>query len=510
MNHTLKTPLSNRRSRNDSWNNSPNNSSRGSLSISLILVAAFALLAGCTVGPKYNKPPVATPPAFKESEGWKVAQPSDAAIKGKWWEMFNDAELNSLEEKVSVNNQNIASAAAAYFAARDQVKEARSQLFPTVTVSPSIGNARQPLPAGTTSTNQSAIQSSFSLPFDATWQPDFWGKVRNTINAAAYGAQVSAADLENVRLAAQSQLAVDYFQLRGQDSLTKLLDSTVIAFRESLDLTKALYETGIDSDESVAQAETQLEETEAQDTNLGILRAQLEHAIALLVGQPASTFSIPVAPLTTPPPPIPLGVPSDLLERRPDVAASERSMAQANSQIGIAVAAFYPTVTLSGSAGLNSTSFTSWFTWPSRFWAVSAGLSETLYDAGLRKATVDQFRQQYDETVANYRQTVLTAFQQVEDNLAALRILSVEVAQQDTAVTSARRNLTLATDRYRLGIDPYLNVITAQTSLLSNEQTATSLRTQQITASVQLVQALGGGWNASQLPTPASMITKVP
>ncbi len=348
------------------------------------------------------------------------------------------------------------------------------------------------------------------MPFDATWQPDFWGKVRNTINAAAYGAQVSAADLENVKLAAQSELAVDYFQLRGQDSLTKLLDSTVIAFRESLNLTKALYETGIDSEESVAQAETQLDETEALATNLGILRAQLEHAIALLIGQPASTFSIPVAPLSTTPPPIPLGLPSDLLERRPDVAASERSMAQANSQIGIATAAFYPTVTLSGSAGLSSTSFTSWFTWPSRFWAVSAGLSETLYDAGLRKATVDQFRHQYDETVANYRQTVLTAFQQVEDNLAALRILSVEVAQQDTAVTSAQRGLVLATDRYRLGIDPYLNVITAQTTLLSNQQTATSLRTQQITASVQLVQALGGGWNASQLPTPASMITKVP
>jgi NodT family efflux transporter outer membrane factor (OMF) lipoprotein len=510
MNRTLKMnpPSLNHSTRK---HRTPNNSSRGSLPVSLILLAAFALLAGCTVGPKYNKPPVTTPPAFKESEGWKVAQPSDAAIKGKWWEMFNDAELNALEEKVSVNNQNIASAAAAYFAARDQVKEARSQLFPTVTVSPSIGNARQPLPANSTiSTNSSAIQSSFSLPFDATWQPDFWGKVRNTINAAAYGAQVSAADLENVRLAAQSQLAVDYFQLRGQDSLTKLLDSTVIAFRESLDLTKALYETGIDSDESVAQAETQLEETQALDTNLGILRAQLEHAIALLIGQPASTFSIPVAPLSTTPPPIPLGLPSDLLERRPDVAASERSMAQANSQIGIATAAFYPTVTLSGSVGLSSTSFTSWFTWPSRFWSVGAGLSETLFDAGLRKATVAQFRSQYDETVANYRQTVLTAFQQVEDNLAALRILSVEVAQQDTAVTSAQRNLVLATDRYRLGIDPYLNVITAQTSLLSNQQTATSLRTQQITASVQLVEALGGGWNASQLPTPASMITKVP
>lgn len=510
MNRTLKinSPSSNNRRPSNHW---PKNASRGTLPVSLILVAAFALLAGCTVGPKYNKPPVTTPPAFKESEGWKVAQPSDSAIKGKWWEIFNDAELNSLEEKVSVDNQNIASAAAAYFAARDQVKEARSQLFPTVTVSPSIGNTRQPLPANSTiSTNASAIQSSFSLPFDATWQPDFWGKVRNTINAAAYGAQVSAADLENVRLAAQSQLAVDYFQLRGQDSLTKLLDSTVIAFRESLDLTKALYETGIDSDESVAQAETQLEETQALDTNLGILRAQLEHAIALLIGQPASTFSIPVAPLSTTPPPIPLGLPSDLLERRPDVAASERSMAQANSQIGIATAAFYPTVTLSGSVGLSSTSFTSWFTWPSRFWSVGAGLSETLFDAGLRKATVAQFRSQYDETVANYRQTVLTAFQQVEDNLAALRILSVEVAQQDTAVTSAQRNLVLATDRYRLGIDPYLNVITAQTSLLSNQQTATSLRTQQITASVQLVQALGGGWNASQLPTPASMITKVP
>ncbi len=321
---------------------------------------------------------------------------------------------------------------------------------------------------------------------------------------------MSAADLENTRLTIQSELAADYFQLRGQDSLKDLLDSTVIAFQESLNLTKALYETGIDSDESVAQAETQLEQTQAQETNIGNNRAQIEHAIALLTGQPASTFSIPVEPLKTPPPAIPVGVPSDLLERRPDIAAAERSMAQANSQIGIAVAAFYPTVTLSGSAGLTSTAFTSWFTWPSRFWSVGAGLSETLFDAGLRKATVEQFRAQYDETVANYRQAVLTAFQQVEDQLAALRILSVEVQQQDTAVTSARRNLVLATDRYRLGIDPYLNVITAQTALLSNQQTATTLRTQQITASVQLVEALGGGWNASQLPTPASMITKVP
>jgi NodT family efflux transporter outer membrane factor (OMF) lipoprotein len=303
---------------------------------------------------------------------------------------------------------------------------------------------------------------------------------------------------------------VDYFQLRGQDSLKQLLDSTVVAYQESLDLTKALYETGIDSDESVAQAETQLETTQALDTNLGILRAQYEHAIALLTGQAASTFSIAVEPLKTAPPPIPTGIPSELLERRPDIAASERSMAQANAQIGIATAAFYPTVTLSGGVGLSSTSFTSWFTWPSRFWSVGASLTETIFDAGLRRATVEQYRSQYDETVANYRQTVLTGFQQVEDNLATLRILEKEIQQQDTAITSAQRGLVLATDRYRLGIDPYLNVITAQTTLLSNQQTATDLRTQQMTAGVQLIEALGGGWNVSQLPSTASMVTKVP
>jgi len=476
------------------------------------LLAGGALLTGCVVGPKYAKPPVDTPPAYKESQDWKVAQPSDAVIKGKWWEMFNDPQLNALEEKVNVSNQNIAAAAAAFFAAREQVKEARAQLFPTVTASPSITNSRNP--AGTnsagasSSTKTSTITTVSTLPVDASWQPDLWGRVRNTIAAAAFGAQASAADLENTRLTIESEVAVDYFDLRGQDSLKQLLDSTVIAFQESLDLTKALYETGIDSDESVAQAETQLEATQALDTNLGILRSQYEHAIATLTGQPASTFSIPIQPLNATPPPVPAGVPSDLLERRPDIAAAERSMAQANSQIGIATAAFYPNVTLTGGLGFSSTSFASWFTWPSRFWSVGASASETLFDAGLRRATVQQFRAQFDETVADYRQTVLTGFQQVEDNLAALRILEQEIKQQDTAVTSAQRALTLATDRYRLGIDPYLNVITAQTTLLSNEQTATSLRTQQMAAAVQLVEALGGGWNASQLPTKASMIAK--
>ena len=331
--------------------------------------------------------------------------------------------------------------------------------------------------------------------------PDLWGRVRNTVRAQASAAQASAADLENTRLTVQAEVAADYFQLRGQDALKQLLDSTVIAYQESLDLTKALYETGIDSDESVAQAETQLESTQAQDTNLGILRAQYEHAIAMLVGQPASTFSIAAEPLKSDPPAIPFGVPSQLLERRPDVAANERLMEQANAQIGVALTAYYPTLTLSAAAGLESHSFTSWFTWPSRFFAVGPAVSETIFDGGLRKGTVQQFRAQYDVTVANYRETVLTAFQQVEDNLAALRLLSMEIQQQDTAVKSAERTLKVATDRYKLGIDPYLNVLTAQTSLLSNKQTAVDLRIQQMTSSVQLVEALGGGWDAAQLPS---------
>ena len=350
--------------------------------------------------------------------------------------------------------------------------------------------------------------NNFSLPFDASWTPDLFGRVRNLVRADVANAQASAADLENTRLTAQAEVAVDYFQLRGQDALKHLLDETVAAYEESLKLTRARYETGIDSDEAVAQSETQLESTRAQDTNLGILRAQFEHAIALLVGKSASSFSIAVEPLKTPPPAIPIGVPSQLLERRPDVAANERLMAQANALIGVATAAYYPTVTLSASAGLQSSSASSWFTWPSRFWSVGAAINETLYDGGLRRATVEQFRAQYDQTVANYRNTVLTAFQQVEDNLSGLRILSQEIQEQDAAIASAQRSLTLANDRYRLGIDPYLNVITAQTTLFANQQTAVNLRIQQIVHSVQLVEALGGGWDASTLPTAQQIISR--
>ncbi len=481
------------------------------------LLCGILLLQGCVVGPKYNRPPVQAPGTYKEvtpddlkkMDGWKVAQPQDSALHGKWWEILGDPELNTLEEQVNISNQNVAAAFANFMAARALVREARAQYFPTVSVGPSITYQHQPSSTSTVAKAASGTTfTEYSLPFDASWTPDLWGRVRNTVRANVANAQASAADLENTRLTAQAELAVDYFQLRGQDALKQLLDSTVVAYEESLKLTKALYETGIDSDESVAQAETQLEATRALDTNIGILRSQYEHAIALLVGQSASSFSIAVEPLKTPPPAIPFGVPSQLLERRPDVAASERLMAQANALIGVQKAAYYPTVALGASFGFQSTSGSSLFSWPSRLWSVGPAISELIYDGGLRRATVEQYRAQYDQTVANYRNTVLTAFQQVEDDLSGLRILSQEVQEQDIAIASAQRSLNLATDRYRLGIDPYLNVITAQTTLFSNQQTAVNLRIEQIVDSVQLIEALGGGWDSSTLPTSQQIISR--
>jgi NodT family efflux transporter outer membrane factor (OMF) lipoprotein len=499
------------------------------LEVTTCLALPLCLLAGCVVGPRYHTPHAETPASFKEltpadskvTDGWKVAQPKDATLRGHWWETFNDPQLNALEEKVNVSNQNIASAAASFLAARALVKEARSQLFPTLTTNPSLTTQR---PSATVSSGGSASSSGqgsgtgksastftdYSLPFDATWQPDLFGRIRNTVRSAAYGAQANAADLENTRLTVQAEVASDYFQLRGQDALKVLLDSTVTALQQSLDLTRAQYDTGVGTEEAVAQAETLLEATKAQDAALGIQRAQFEHAIAMLTGQPASSFSIQAEPLKSIPPAIPFGVPSELLERRPDIAAAERLVAQANAQIGIAKAAYFPTVTLSAAAGWESTSIGNWFAWPSRFFSIGPAAAETLFDAGLRRATVTQFRAQYDETVANYRQSVLTAFQQVEDNLASLRVLSVEIKHQDAAVQSAERTLELATDRYKLGLDPYLNVIIAQTSLLSNQEAVVSLRIQQMTASVGLIEALGGGWHASQIPSAAQLLTKAP
>ena len=472
-----------------------------------VVLCWILTLSGCTVGPRYARPAVATPAAYKELtpsaaqelDGWKQAQPNDAAIRDKWWEVFNDEQLNSLEDQVNISNQTIAAAAANFMAARALVREARANYYPTVAFGPSAVNERLP--------NQAAFQSqvrsfsSYSLPFEASWEPDLWGRVRNTVRANVANAQATAADLENVRLAEQSQLAIVYYELRVQDALKVLFEGTVAAYQESLELTQLQFQAGIASEEAVAQAETQLEATQAENTNLGIARAQFEHAIALLVGQPAAEFGLPVAPLAAKPPAVPFGVPSELLERRPDIAAAERAMAQANARIGVATAAFYPNVTLSASAGVGTTSIAKLFTWPSRFWSLGPSLAQTVFDAGARRATVEQFQALYDQSAANYRQTVLTAFQQVEDNLVALRLLSQEIQQQDMAVASAQRNLQAANERYRAGIDPYLNVISAQTILLSNQQTAVNLRGQQMTSGVRLIQALGGGWNASQLPS---------
>jgi len=483
------------------------------------------------VGPKYQKP-VATvqppPSVYKESptqfpdEGgaWKVAQPQDAMLHGKWWEIYNDPELNALEEQVNVNNQNIKQAFENFMAARTTVAQARSQLFPTVGTNPSYtrstasANTRGSTAntgsggTGTTTTSQSQTQL-FALPVSASWEPDLWGKVRNTINEARYNSQLSAADLENERLTEQASLASFYFELRGQDALQKIFDETIAADQKSVDLTRARYETGVDDLISLVQAQNALESARSQDTNLGIARAEFEHAIATLIGTPASSFSIPAKPLNAVPPAIPIGVPSQLLERRPDIAASERTMAAANAQIGIAVAAYYPNLTISGQVGFESSALKNLLAWPSRFWSVGPSLSETIFDAGLRRATVQQFTAVYNADVAGYRETVLTAFQQVEDNLAAVRILSKQIQEQQQAEQSAERYLELANARYYTGVDTYLNVLVAQTTLLSDQQELATLRTQAMTASVQLIEALGGGWDVSQLPSPAQVSEKI-
>jgi NodT family efflux transporter outer membrane factor (OMF) lipoprotein len=489
----------------------------------LVPWAVLTALSACTVGPPYQRPSADAPAAYKEltaaqfkdTDGWKVAAPKDAALRGTWWELFADPQLNALEEKVDGANQTVAQAYASFMQARAMVREAQSQYWPTLTVGASATRSRSPLgaaagSAGTTGANvggvtggssDAATGNFFSLPFDASWIPDLWGKVRNLVKGDIAAAQASAADLANARLTAQAELAVDYFQLRSQDALIDLTNATVKAYAESLEVTRAQYETGIGSDEALVQAQVQLQTTQAQATNLGIARAQYEHAIAVLVGQPASTFSVAAAQSTVRPPAVPFGVPSALLERRPDVAADERLMAQANAQIGVADAAYFPTLTLSASAGFESSNASDWLKWPARFWSVGPSVSETIFDGGLRSATVAQYRAAYDQSVATYRQTVLTAFQQVEDNLASLRILSQEIGQQDMAIASSQRYVTIATDRYKLGLDPYLDVITAQTSLFSNQQTGVTLRLQQLTASVQLIEAVGGGWEAAQLPT---------
>ncbi len=466
------------------------------------LLAALTLAAGCNFAPKYTAPTMATPPAYKETNGWKTAEPADTVIKGKWWEMFEDPQLDALEEQVVVSNQNLVAALENFLAARQVAIQARSELFPTVTGAPSATRGQAPS-AGTGSTFASGgkMYSEYTLPLDATWEPDLWGSIRNTFAASKFSAQASAAQLVNLRLTLQAELAVDYYELRSQDELIDLYNHTIQSYKDSLDLTKTLFETGIDSDLDVAQADSLLETTLAQATALGIQRAQFEHAIALLVGQSASTFSLKPAPLMYKPPLVPLGLPAQLLERRPDIAASERGVASSNAMIGVARAAFFPTLSLTGGTGLQSVTAASLLKSSSFYWALGASATETIFDAGRRMAVTRQAWADYRAGIANYRQTVLTAFQQVEDNLSSLRILATETQQQDVAVRAAQKNLDLAIERYRLGINSYLNVITAEVSLLSNQQTAVTIHLQQMTSSVQLVMALGGGWSTNDLPS---------
>jgi NodT family efflux transporter outer membrane factor (OMF) lipoprotein len=455
--------------------------------------------SACSTGPKYQVPKTTSPNRYKEGSEWSLAQPRDEKVHGEWWKMFGDTELDALEAQVNVSNQNIAASFAAYQEARAIVREARAQYFPTLSISPGVTTQRGANISSSGSAVSAGNFTQYSIPANATWAPDLWGRIRNTVQANIASAQVSQADLENERLLQQADLAIFYYEIRAQDSLQTLYNSTVSAYAETLKLNRALSKTGINSDEAVAQAETQLELAQAQATQLGIARAQYEHAIALLVGQPASNFTLPIAQLTTPPPQIPVSVPSKLLERRPDIAAAERGVAAANAQIGVAMAAYFPNLSLNGGAGLGATTLSALFSAPTFIWSLGASLSETIFDGGLRGATVDQYKAAYEQTVATYKQTVLTAFQQVEDGLAGLKFLSQQLKQQGTAVTSAQRYLRIATSRYRLGIDPYLDVITAQTTVLSAQQTEITVRMQELTTSVQLIEALGGGWDVSKL-----------
>jgi len=478
------------------------------LKITEVIFAAcllpMALLAACTVGPDYVRPATETPPSFKELQGWKVAQPKDNMIRDAWWEMYGDPQLDELEDQINISNQNIAAAEAQFREARAQVQQARAGYFPTVGISPSATRSRSSstsVISGTSVSGRGVTTSDFSLPVNATWVPDVWGRIRRSVESSRASAQASAADVESARLIAHAEVAQDYFQLRMLDAQKQLLDTTVSIYQKFLQLTKNKYATGVSARSDVLVAESQLKTTQAQAIDVGVQRAQLEHAIAVLIGKPPSAFSIPASPLAldSVPPVIPVGVPSDLLERRPDIAAAERLVAAQNAQIGVAEAAFYPTITLSASGGFQSSDISTLLNWPSRIWAIGAMLSETVFDAGLRSALTDQARAAYDANVATYRQTVLAAFQNVEDNLAALRILEQEAVAQDEAVKAAQQSVVIFTNQYKAGTASALDVITVQAIELSDKKTAIGILGNRMIDSVLLLEALGGGWNSAQL-----------
>jgi NodT family efflux transporter outer membrane factor (OMF) lipoprotein len=470
-------------------------------------------LTGCVVGPKYHAPapPPVTAANYKESTvnfqdepGWKVASPGDAMLRGNWWEVFNEPELNALEGQLNINNQNIKQYFEQYMEARALIAEARSQYWPTITAGPSWSRSRSSSNLGSSSTaNPGHTSSLWAAPIDASWTPDLWGKIRNEVRSAEYAAQASAADLVNEQLTEQASLAEYYFEIRGQDMLQQILDQTVVADKKALDANQGAYDTGTGDYISVVEARATLQSAQASATNVGLSRAQYEHAIAVLLGKVATDFSIPVKPMVYAPPPIPTGVPSQLVERRPDVAAAERTLAEANATIGIGYGAFFPQVTISAGAGFEASTLKHLFDWASRTWSVGPSASQVIFDGGLYRAELHQYQAAYNADLASYRQTSLTAFQQVEDALAGTRIYSQQIIEQQDAVKSAQEFLTLETQRYNSGIDPYVDVVTAQTTVLGDQQTLNTLQVSQMLSAVELVQALGGGWDATQLPTPS-------
>ena len=478
-----------------------------------VLLAAALVLAGCKpVGPNYNRPGYQAPAAYKETGAstvvtpppspaggsWQPANPSDGMLRGKWWEIYRDPQLNQLEDSIATNNQSLRQALETFLAARDQANAARSNLFPTfsagLSASRSRVSANRPLANSTTNYNDLVISGQ------ASWEPDFWGRIRRTVEAARQNAQASAADMANVDLSLHAEMASDYFQLRGLDAQTKLLTTTVRDLQSQLDLTTRLLGGGVATQVDVAQAQTQLETVRAQLVDVGVARAQLEHAIGTLANRNLSDFSIPPSPLDLALPNVPIGVPSQLLQRRPDIAAAERSAAAANAQIGIAVSAFYPTISLGGIGGFESTSPGTWIQGPSSLWSLGAQAAELLFDAGQRRALTDQARHNYEAQAASYRNTVFLAFNDVEDQLSSLRILEQESSAETRAVTSAQQSFDLSDQRYKGGVTSYLEVLTAEATLLDNQRTAIDLRTRQFVSSVGLVRSLGGGWDVTQLP----------
>ena len=484
------------------------------IAVAGVCLSAAVSFSGCKpAGPNYNRPVYTAPPAYKETGApsvvpppnpvggsWKPAAPSDGMLRGKWWEVYNDPQLNHLEERIATNNSQLRQAVENYLAVRDQITVARASLYPTLSLAPSATHYKNSEHRPLVQPGAKTEYNDLILGGQGGWEPDFWGRVRRNVEAARETAQANAADVANIDLSLHAELAADYFQLRGLDSQIQLLKKTVADMERQLDLTQRRLRGGVSTDVDVAQAQTQLETVRAQLVDVSVARAQFEHAIGTIAEYDLPGFSIPFSPLDLKLPQIPVGVPSQLLERRPDIASAERQTAAANARIGIAIAAYYPNINLSGTGGFESTHGGNWIQGPSALWSLGAQATELLFDAGQRHALTDQARHQYEAQAAAYRNTIFVAFQDVEDNLSQLRILNEETGVEQRAVASAQRSFDLSNQRYKAGATGYLEVLTAEAALLNNQRTLTDLQARQFAASVQLIRALGGGWDASQLP----------